>query len=335
MLREMVRARMPSGELVKIIKNYKSCKPLDIDRTVTDSKSILSWRLIYKKYISKMYKYSILNYVLPKYILNKIVKCPNLMDIVVSGGFEELVENKYVIIDDIYVPQIGSTRNFSNIILDTFTQYILGLDVKRENTICNVLPEGPYELGNVSLSKGDIVIDAGANTGDFSFLASKKSCNVYAFEPSKMIIEKYLKKGITMNKGLAGQITIAPFGLSNERKGASFQVDIENLTSGTIIDSNNDTTSKEKIELISLDEYVNENKIEKIDFIKADIEGAERYMLLGAQNVLKKFSPKLAICTYHLPDDPEVLEALVTQANPEYKVVHKYKKMYAYVPNEN
>jgi hypothetical protein len=81
-----------------------------------------------------------------------------------------------------------------------------------------------------------------------------------------------------------------------------------------------------------MDEYVNENNLAKVDFIKADIEGAERLMLAGARNVLKDFAPKLSICTYHLPDDPAVLEELIRDANPKYEVTHKWQKLYAHVP---
>jgi hypothetical protein len=71
--------------------------------------------------------------------------------------------------------------------------------------------------------------------------------------------------------------------------------------------------------------------LEKIDFIKADIEGAERDMIKGAYNVLNEFAPKLALCTYHLPDDPVVMERLIKDANPKYKVVHIHKKLFACV----
>lgn len=47
-----------------------------------------------------------------------------------------------------------------------------------------------------------------------------------------------------------------------------------------------------------LDEYVNENKIEKIDFIKIDVEGAEYLVLKGAENVLKKYSPVIMLELY-------------------------------------
>ena len=82
----------------------------------------------------------------------------------------------------------------------------------------------------------------------------------------------------------------------------------------------------------TLDEFVKEQKLDKVDFIKSDIEGYERYMLMGAQETLRRFAPKLALCTYHLPDDPAVMSALIRQANPAYNIVLKSKKLYASVP---
>lgn len=53
---------------------------------------------------------------------------------------------------------------------------------------------------------------------------------------------------------------------------------------------------------IKLDEYFR-NK--EIDYIKADIEGAEVSMLLGAEETLKEKVAETAICTYHRYDDEE------------------------------
>ena len=93
----------------------------------------------------------------------------------------------------------------------------------------------------------------------------------------------------------------------------------------------NTGNASEKITLTTLDKFVEDRKLERVDFIKADIEGAERDMLRGACNTLKTFAPKLAICTYHLPDDPEVLENIILKANPDYTVVHTRHKLFAAV----
>lgn len=86
------------------------------------------------------------------------------------------------------------------------------------------------------------------------------------------------------------------------------------------------------VDMITIDNFVKEYGLKKVDFIKADIEGAERKMLKGASETLKKYAPKLSICEYHRLDDPEVLEKMIIQANPNYRIFHRNKKLYAYVP---
>jgi FkbM family methyltransferase len=106
---------------------------------------------------------------------------------------------------------------------------------------------------------------------------------------------------------------------------------IDGFNSGgnTIVKNRIAANLTEKIKITTLDNFVHEQKLKKVDFIKSDIEGAERDMLKGARGVLKEFAPKLALCTYHLPDDPEVMEAIIKDANPDYKVVHIRKKLFA------
>jgi len=84
-----------------------------------------------------------------------------------------------------------------------------------------------------------------------------------------------------------------------------------------------DSDAKIEVRTTTLDNFVHENNLQKVDFIKADIEGAERIMLKGARQVLRDFSPKLSICTYHFPDDPQVLRELTLDANPNYVIEEK------------
>ena len=188
-----------------------------------------------------------------------------------------------------------------------------------------LLNEGTYEQHGISVEKDDIVIDAGANIGIFSLFAVSKGALVYAFEPIDKISE-VLEKSKALN-AYTEEIKIIKKGLSDiTGSGEIFIGDIDN-NSSIVLKGQNEAT--QTISLISLDDFVRENNITKIDFIKADIEGAERLLLKGAQKTLKTLKPKLAICTYHLPDDKDVLTKLILDANPDYEIFYSAKKLFA------
>ncbi|MEN3011097.1 MAG: FkbM family methyltransferase, partial [Candidatus Bipolaricaulaceae bacterium] len=60
-----------------------------------------------------------------------------------------------------------------------------------------------------------------------------------------------------------------------------------------------------------------------VSFLKADVEGYERELLVGAQETLRRFRPRLSICTYHRPDDPLVLRQLIRESWPFYRIKFK------------
>jgi FkbM family methyltransferase len=190
----------------------------------------------------------------------------------------------------------------------------------------SMVVEGPYELKKCSLSVGDIVLDCGANMGVFSAYASYKGCDVYAFEPTVELLP-IIQKHSEMN---GGRITVVNAAVADISGRVGF---IRNSYScgGNAISKDANISSDETVESISIDEFVGKHQLQRVDFIKADIEGAERLMLKGAHDTLKKFAPKLAVCTYHMPDDKEVLERLILAANPRYRIAHKWQKLFAWV----
>jgi len=190
--------------------------------------------------------------------------------------------------------------------------------------------EGPYEIERVCIvSEGDVIIDCGANMGFFSAVASSKGATVYAFEPFEHVIENYLSKIAISNPN----INICKLALSDKEETLSFVQNFERIDCGRLLKSPFAKSGQDiiTVQAIPLDTFVERNNISQVDFIKADIEGAERYLLMGAKQVLEEFSPKISICTYHLPDDPQVLRQLILDANPNYIIEERFKKMYAYV----
>ena len=211
---------------------------------------------------------------------------------------------------------------------DTLGEYILSRDL--DEYYRNFDGEGPYEIEEVRLHPNDIVVDAGANQGVFSLLAAAKNAKcVYAFEPMPNV-RKILEKNINLN-GYNNIIKIVPLGLRAENGAQVISSSEEMVGSASFVFTGQGTNTS--VECVTLDDWVKENDIPRVDFIKADIEGSERDLLAGAGETLRRFKPRLAICTYHLPDDPQVLKSLIKDAVPEYKVIQKRKKLFAYVPD--
>lgn len=191
------------------------------------------------------------------------------------------------------------------------------------------IDEGAYEDGEIKIRKDDVVIDCGANIGLFSSVAAWRGAKVYAFEPVGKVFN-YLEKQSMLYPENIIPVNAA---VSNYCGEAEMAIDIdEHMTEGTMLHTEmQNGMQKESVTCVTLDDFVKNNKITHVDFIKADIEGCEREMLLGAKFILKNYTPHLSICTYHKKDDKEVLEKIILDANPNYKIIHKWKKLYAYV----
>ena len=144
-----------------------------------------------------------------------------------------------------------------------------------------------YDIKNIFEVKDDAVIfDIGAWKGDTAYFFSKKcsdNAQIYAFEPDDyafQILEK-IKEKYKLNNVITKNVLF-----SNAEKEIDFISMIKNTP-----------TIKKKT--ITIDKFVEENNIEKIDYIKMDVEGAERTILEGGVKTIKKFKPHLAIAIYH------------------------------------
>ena len=154
----------------------------------------------------------------------------------------------------------------------------------------------------ISPEQGDHVIDAGASLGDtaLAFGASTGAAGmIYIFE----LIDAHLqvcRDNLKMNEGLS-RFKIFNCGLSDQVKAAAAQSPASKATDfdfGFELDANDGRFAME-----TLDNLVKTQQVERVDFIKMDIEGSELRALQGAENCLKIFKPKLAISLYHKVED--------------------------------
>lgn len=190
------------------------------------------------------------------------------------------------------------------------------------------IDEGPYNRSDGELSPNDIVLDCGANKGIFSAYAAAHGCCCYAFEPTHELIP-YLKRHSEFYKNKIVPVEAA---VTDHVGTAVLHVRPLRYDCNSLLDRFDDATGEVEVQTTTIDRFVLEHRFAHVDFIKADIEGAERNMLVGAQETLAKFAPRLSICTYHQPDDREVLTKLILKANPRYHIEYQWKKLYAYLP---
>ena len=247
------------------------------------------------------------------------------------------MSERMYILKDVKLPlldKINERLLFCYVLEDTYLSYLEFQDCYDEQVMdiyYDLLPEGPYGLRNetidVRVCPNDIVIDAGSWIGDFAAYASVKGAVTYAFEPAEHTYA-YLLKTAELNKN----IIPVKKGLGDTAVTGSLATNSGHSLGDSVIFSDGICDSQEKIEITTLDKFVEDNKLPRVDFIKADIEGYERYLLEGARATLRNFAPKLALCTYHLPDDPCVLARIIKEANPNYQIVQKKKKLFAAVP---
>ncbi|WP_319543113.1 FkbM family methyltransferase [uncultured Pseudodesulfovibrio sp.] len=168
----------------------------------------------------------------------------------------------------------------------------------------------------VSIEDGDNIIDGGACYGDTALhFATQTSGQIYSFEFMRENVELF-HKNMELNPKYKDRVTLVerPLGArSDEKLYAVFN------GPGTSI-SDKKTDGAVEFSSITIDDFVKENGVEKIDFIKFDIEGSEENALRGATETIRKFKPKLAICGYHKKDDLIVLPKLIKELLPEYSL---------------
>lgn len=73
------------------------------------------------------------------------------------------------------------------------------------------------------------------------------------------------------------------------------------------------------ISVTTIDALVRNLNLSRVDYIKFDIEGAEREAIKGGMNTLRTFRPRLMLDTNHRPGDMQVLPALIRQAHADYR----------------
>ena len=191
------------------------------------------------------------------------------------------------------------------------------------NDICEIFFSEAYRRDSVRPASGDTVLDCGANIGLFAAWAASQlgaEGRVVCFEPEPVIAEILEKNNETI--GLLGRAAIVRSVLSDSAGEVDFVFDESCFTMSRVAEPEDGEAgeSRHRVRVQTIDEVVEELGLERVDFIKMDIEGYELPALRGASETLRRFTPKLAISAYHKPLDVVQVPELIVALNPRYRV---------------
>lgn len=194
-----------------------------------------------------------------------------------------------------------------------------------------IVSEGDFEeleLESVysNLSENAVFFDIGANVGFYTLcVASKfKHINIHAFEPvtdTFLELKQNVFKNNCVDKIVLNQLALSDF------NGSVF-ITTDHHSSNYLTDASS-SQNKIKIDCATLDSYVERETIDKLDFIKIDVEGKELSVLRGAIKTIKRFKPTLLIEIIEKPceffdrkiEDFEELIALLNDLGYKYNVI--------------
>ena len=158
------------------------------------------------------------------------------------------------------------------------------------------------------------VIEGGVADGwvTAQFLGCFKNSTVYGFDPDLELFEKSYHREFLLH---SKRFHSMPFALWHESTRLSFKIN-KAFTSkvaeeaGEFVD--------QQMEAVSIDDFVTREKIEKVDFIKLDIEGAELHAIRGAKQTIRDHRPQLAVCIYHRLEDYYEIPLLLADHAEDY-----------------
>ena len=167
--------------------------------------------------------------------------------------------------------------------------------------LCEVLP-------------GDIVLDCGTFTGNTSLYFSQKAGSaghVYGFEASPSTFAQY-------SENMRALANVTPVNAAvYDHCGTLFFA--ENGPGASV------SAKGVSVSATTLDDFYRKNGLTRVNFIKMDVEGAEKNALEGAKDIIRTHVPKMALSAYHKEDDLIRLPDLVDSLAPgryEFRLRH-------------
>ena len=142
---------------------------------------------------------------------------------------------------------------------------------------------------------------------------------IYAFEPDFRNFKKLSAYAESESRAI-----VHPYNYASWNKDET----VEFISSGNR-NSSKDGTNSHNSKTIPIEARRLDSIIDKVDFIKYDVEGAEYEAIMGCKKLIATSAPDLLVSLYHRNEDLYTLPLLLKKLHPEYKL---YIRRFPYIP---
>jgi FkbM family methyltransferase len=218
----------------------------------------------------------------------------------------------------------GNVQVFGNTVVPSFNNVSGWFDVLI--LVDQIIVSDQYATKE-NLVSDAVVFDVGANIGMFAVTAANiaKDGKIFAFEPGETT-----RRALAQNVSPYPHVKVIPKALADKPgkmnlytvgfMSGSASLDFDFVQTGTEDEEKKKNIKTETVEVTTIDEFVKEQNLTRVDFIKIDAEGSEKKILTGARETIAKFHPFIACSAYHRPEDKVELPKLVRGIWPGYRV---------------
>jgi len=178
---------------------------------------------------------------------------------------------------------------------------------------------------DLNLKNLNICFDIGSNVGLFTKYLKLNNCNkIFCFEPNKTAFNSLQK-----NLKVESDVELFNLAVSHNNEPLRLYIDDNNSLISSAHDIKNNYYD---VETITLKDIFDQNKIQKVDFVKIDIEGMEFDLIENLEDSIFQKIDKFLI-EYHdfyFTDGSQKLEKLKNKLNlMGYDIINKHKYIYA------
>ncbi|WP_430410388.1 FkbM family methyltransferase [Kordia sp.] len=149
------------------------------------------------------------------------------------------------------------------------------------------------------INEDSVVLDVGSWSGVLTLYAAKTAREVHALDPDPVCFSE-LNRNVALNPAVAEKIKTYKTAISAQKETVRLSArETYGASSSSILERKRDTENSLELETVSLADFLAQEHIQKVDFIKMDVEGAEFRILPTIGKALEKVNYPTLYISFH------------------------------------